>query len=91
MTWQTQLRCEPCDKHKCDDCLRWVKAFVEPSGPDTYACECYCNQRRREKETVDRKVKELLTAYLRRYTADQLREVVSGVLPPSEVAPIGPN
>ena len=74
-----RIECDPCSKVPFDHnaCERYVKAFIEPSGPDSYACECYCNRQRQRQATGDRKIRELLDAYRREFGADAVARAVA--------------
>lgn len=71
------LVCDPCSKqHDHDRCAGQVRAFIDSDGPDWYGCECYCAKRRRDRREADRKLREVVTAYERRYGAEALLTIV---------------
>jgi hypothetical protein len=82
------LVCDPCRKeHDHDRCARSVHAFVEQDGPNWYSCECSCNQRRRRRETADRKVQQVVGAYRREFGDEAMRDLLAEMLPLASTEP----
>lgn len=77
----TILRCDPCSKGNCSECKHWVRAFIEPDGPQDYQCECYCERNRVRKDAGDRSLRSVISGYKRAFGDIELQKILKEYAP----------